>query len=304
MDTYRPRRIADDALDAPFDAPDEEIEDKPHWRGRVAKGVLAATCLIAGFSVVTASTLTSASQPAQAVDEVTMLAKSVDVPEPTPEKLLVGGVLDSSQLDSSSLLSLTRAYVKAEAKVYKSAKESGEPLATLAIGKKVTLTGETKGSFSYVIAEDAEGWVSTKALTTETADLAKGIIETPCERNTGNLEAGLTAKSIRVFRSVCTLFPDVLNYGGRRADSLPYHPSGRALDVMLASNGSHVNASEEELGWRIADYVTQNWQKFDIDHIIFMQKIWTPSNPNWRLMSDRGSDNANHKNHVHIAVKS
>jgi hypothetical protein len=57
------------------------------------------------------------------------------------------------------------------------------------------------------------------------------------------------------------------------------------------------------MGWRIAKYLTSHASTFHIDHVIFEQKIWTPSSPTWSHMADRGSVTANHFNHVHVAVR-
>ena len=46
-----------------------------------------------------------------------------------------------------------------------------------------------------------------------------------------------------------------------------------------------------------------NAAEFGIDHVIFEQKIWTPRNPTWRPMADRGGITANHYDHVHVSVK-
>jgi hypothetical protein len=95
---------------------------------------------------------------------------------------------------------------------------------------------------------------------------------------------------------VCPLFPAVNSYGGWRAGGMQFHKNGRALDIMLTPG------QESALGHRIANYLIAHAALFKIDHIIFEQHIWTPSTPHWRKMGDRGSLNANHFNHVHVAV--
>ena len=84
---------------------------------------------------------------------------------------------------------------------------------------------------------------------------------------------------------------------GWRKDVTPDHPAGRAVDVMIPSYSSN-----QALGWQIANYYKANAAKYNINYIIFAQKIWSVqrSSEGWRTMADRGSDNANHYNHVHI----
>ena len=118
----------------------------------------------------------------------------------------------------------------------------------------------------------------------------------PCPRGSA-VEARLRTDTIRIYRSVCALFPGVNSYGGWRAGGLPFHKNGRAVDIMLTPR------AESALGWRIAKYLVANAKTFNIDHIIFEQKIWTPRSPYWRHMADRGGTTANHYDHVHVAIR-
>jgi hypothetical protein len=109
------------------------------------------------------------------------------------------------------------------------------------------------------------------------------------------VESGLTPDAIRVHRAICSRFPQVRSFGGVRADSLPAHPSGRALDAMVSSTS---------LGWQIANYVRDNRRRLGVSEVIFAQKIWTVqrAGEGWRSMSNRGSASANHYDHVHVTV--
>ena len=84
--------------------------------------------------------------------------------------------------------------------------------------------------------------------------------------------------------------------GGYRAtNNRSNHGSGGAIDFMTYSDSAK--------GWAVARYLAANAGAFDVDHIIFEQKIWTPYKPYWRPMADRGSITANHYDHVHVSVK-
>ncbi|MCA1782456.1 MAG: hypothetical protein ABR500_10000 [Dermatophilaceae bacterium] len=104
---------------------------------------------------------------------------------------------------------------------------------------------------------------------------------------------GLTQNSLRVLAAVKYSFPGMTNIGGVRPDSMPDHPSGRALDFMTSDRG---------YGDAIANLVISRAGELNVDYIIWRQRIWMPSS-GWKMMSDRGSFTANHMDHVHVSVK-
>jgi len=116
----------------------------------------------------------------------------------------------------------------------------------------------------------------------------------PCPSGSA-VENGLRPNAIKVHRDVCHKFPQLTSYGGVRADSLPEHPSGRALDIMISSNAT---------GWEVARYLRANAGRLGISQVIFDQQIWTVqrSGEGWRMMPDRGGTTANHRDHVHVTV--
>lgn len=111
-------------------------------------------------------------------------------------------------------------------------------------------------------------------------------------------EKGLQVDTILAARAVSAAFPDILNIGGVRSDSLKWHPHGMAIDVMIPNARSAVGIA---LGDSVLAYVLQNAQRFDLNHVIWRQTIYYPNRPA-RKMSNRGSDTANHYDHVHIAT--
>lgn len=104
---------------------------------------------------------------------------------------------------------------------------------------------------------------------------------------------GLTQNSLRVLAAVKYSFPGMTNIGGVRPDSMPDHPSGRALDFMTSDRG---------YGDAIANLLISRAGELNIDYIIWRQRIWMPRS-GWKAMSDRGSFTANHMDHVHVSVK-
>ena len=96
-----------------------------------------------------------------------------------------------------------------------------------------------------------------------------------------------------VLAAVKYSFPGMTNIGGVRPDSIPDHPSGRALDFMTTDRG---------YGDAIANMLISRAGELNIDYIIYRQRIWLPSS-GWRAMSDRGSITANHYDHVHVSVR-
>jgi hypothetical protein len=111
-------------------------------------------------------------------------------------------------------------------------------------------------------------------------------------------EKGLQVDTILAARAVSAAFPEILNIGGVRSDSLKWHPHGMAIDVMIPDARS---AAGIALGDSVLAYVLKNAERFDLNHVIWRQTIYYPNRPA-RNMSNRGSDTANHYDHVHIAT--
>ncbi len=106
----------------------------------------------------------------------------------------------------------------------------------------------------------------------------------------------MNANAQKVARHVWATQPAIRTMYGVRGGSGD-HPAGRAVDVMIPNYRAN-NA----LGWSIANYYRAHAREFGIRYIIFDQQIWNIARDGegWRPMSNRGSDTANHKDHVHI----
>ncbi|TRW76537.1 hypothetical protein FK535_27660 [Mycolicibacterium sp. 018/SC-01/001] len=111
-------------------------------------------------------------------------------------------------------------------------------------------------------------------------------------------EAGMQVKTILVARAVSAIFPEIQNIGGVRPDSLRWHPDGLAVDVMIPDYASPEGIA---LGNAIAAFAVSNADRLGVAHVIWRQTLY-PAHGTPHGMTDLGSDNANHYNHVHIAT--
>ena len=86
-----------------------------------------------------------------------------------------------------------------------------------------------------------------------------------------------------------------------RPDALPDHPSGRALDLMIPNYKSKAG---KQLGYDLSRWLRAHHKELGINYIIWDQRIWNVqrASSGWRKMGGRGSDSANHKNHIHVTV--
>lgn len=109
-------------------------------------------------------------------------------------------------------------------------------------------------------------------------------------------EAGLQSKTILINRAISMLFGDrIRKIGGMRADSLPYHPSGRALDIMIPDSST---PEGKQLGDDIRRHLLENASAYGLEDVIWQQN-WTGANGQSNRMDDRGNPTANHMDHVH-----
>ena len=181
-------------------------------------------------------------------------------------------------------------------------------IAVLNSGSTVAVTRTARGGWRYISYRGAGGWVKNQYLVQSkprVKAVAKPMARAVVRRSSGfssaacsggsAVERGLTPDAVRVHRAICARFPSVKSYGGVRADSLPEHPSGRALDAMIPNRGT---------GWEIANYVRANAKRLGVSEVLFDRRIWTVQRggEGWRTFPDRGSVTANHQDHVHVSV--
>jgi nucleoid-associated protein YgaU len=192
-------------------------------------------------------------------------------------------------------------YTRVDLNVRAAADPGSTLLTVLTSGSKLSVTDTVRDGWRYISYSGRGAWVKNQYLVTKKPVAAKATTSAPAGLSSAAcsggsaVESGLTPDAIRVHRAICARFPAVRSYGGVRADSLPAHPSGRALDAMVSDTG---------LGRQIANYVRANAQQLGVSEVIFAQQIWTVQrgSEGWRSMSDRGSATANHYDHVHVTV--
>jgi hypothetical protein len=294
----RPRRVALTPASAVYLTQDAVINLFRPGAGarrvtrRWHQGLLARLGVIAGVGV-TAVALAAFTVPSTAP----IVGIPLNAAATTP-RTVVAGTLSQPVAEevAAQLVSQTRMYTNAKVTVRSKASDKGKELVTLNWGTRLLATAEVSGKYRKIEVDDIEGWVLDADLIKETDPLAAGVTMQPCDRGS-KIEAKLRTDTIKIYRSVCALFPGVNSYGGWRAGGRAFHKNGRAVDIMLTPG------KESAMGWQIAEFITAHYKEFNIDHVIFEQKIWTPSNQRWRKMADRGSTTANHYDHVHAAVK-
>lgn len=160
-------------------------------------------------------------------------------------------------------------------------------------GTALSVTGVVKSGRAQIVYNGAVRWVTAQYLSASKpssgGDSSVGL-------------SGLRPLTQGVVARSRAMFPQITTYYGVRADSLPDHPGGYAVDIMIPNWST---SSGKALGWQIANYMRANARALGIQYIIFDQKIWNISRDGegWRLMADRGGATANHKDHVHITTK-
>jgi len=140
--------------------------------------------------------------------------------------------------------------------------------------------------------------VATSGRTTTASAKAK------CPKN-------VTKRMCKLYRAMLTAAKD----GGfkwdrigcyRATDSYPYHPSGRACDLMYGPGGTAATGSNKSDGDRMRAWLVKNHKKYGIDHVMWRGKVYSPRG-NWAGYAQSGCGKrpavtACHYDHVHVAV--
>ncbi|MCT1458737.1 SH3 domain-containing protein [Aestuariimicrobium sp. p3-SID1156] len=170
-------------------------------------------------------------------------------------------------------------------------------------GGETQVTGTVTNGFAAVVVDGATRWVSAQYLSsTKPAPLNPSP---PVGGDGLNLRgssglAGLEPNARNIVNVIASKW-GLTTFYGVRADPLPDHPSGHAVDAMIPNYRS---ASQNALGWEIASYLRANARALGVQYVIWDQKIWNIARDKegWRSMADRGGDTANHKDHVHVTT--
>ena len=298
--SYQPRRFAElaDPTEETAETPAEEVvgrrvhdtlAEKIFRRGG---GLLAAVTVIAAAGAVF---MGASGDVAEAVNPPTVAA--VDPNALVSEEIIAAEPATLLVKSEPQFMAVSVQYTTAALTVRAKADKTAKSLGSLPVATEIAATSEVEGDYRQILYKDKLGWVLAASLSDSIDDaVPSGTSMRPCSRGSA-VENRLRKDTIYIYRSVCPLFPAVNSYGGWRAGGMQFHKNGRALDIMLTPG------KESALGWKIAKYLTSHASVFHIDHVIFEQKIWTPSSPSWSHMADRGGITANHYDHVHVAVR-
>lgn len=160
-------------------------------------------------------------------------------------------------------------------------------------GTELSITGVVRNGRMQIIWAKTPRWVTAKYLST-TAPSAS-----PSPKYA--VEKGLKPNAIKAHRAIRARHPQITTVYGVRPDSIPDHPTGRALDFMIPN---YTSRSGKALGQDVANYLRANAGTLGVRYVIWNQHIWNVerSKEGWRYMADRGGASANHQNHVHVTV--
>jgi hypothetical protein len=191
-------------------------------------------------------------------------------------------------------------------------------LTVLDEGSKIQATGDIIDGWAEVVYNEKLRWVNAEYLSTDKpeddtassggdtsgddstggdtsgGDSSGGLSDAPCASGSA-VEDGLVANAIAVHRAICAEFPEVTTYYGLRPGDDGPHGTGHAIDSMIPDSAT---------GDAIAEFVQDHYRALGVSQIIWSQRIWTVQrmSEGWRWMEDRGSDTANHYDHVHVTV--
>jgi uncharacterized protein YgiM (DUF1202 family) len=160
-------------------------------------------------------------------------------------------------------------------------------------GTRLSITGVVRSGRMQVVYNKAARWVTAKYLSkTRPGSTSPG---------TYAVERGLQPNAIRLHRASRARFPQITTYYGVRQANTPDHPAGRALDIMMPR---YKTKAGRALGFEVAAWARANARSLRIKYVIWDQRIWNieRDSEGWRFMASRGSDSANHKDHVHVTV--
>ena len=211
-------------------------------------------------------------------------------------KYLTNGDTDEPSAPPLPAVTGTR-YATADLTIRTTSGDDFVDLGDIPSGTKLSITGVKENSRTQIIWDGAVRWVTTKYLSKSKPDGSS-------DGGTGGLSGstkGLKPNALKVLAAVRENWPQIKTFGGVHPDPLPDHPSGRALDLMLPN---YKSAAGKKLGHDMSRWLEARHTELGINYIIYDQHIWNEQRDKegWRPMAGRGSDSANHKNHVHVTV--
>ncbi|WP_175415759.1 SH3 domain-containing protein [Acidipropionibacterium jensenii] len=201
-------------------------------------------------------------------------------------------------------------YATSWVRVRAGASTSSAILGTLQAGNHVGTRGASVNGWTPVNYQGTNAWISSDYLSrtkpaTSTGSNGSSGSSTPTSSwaaltaNGSSGLSGLRPSAKGIVNRTITAFPQIRTIYGIRADSMADHPSGHAVDLMLP-RGSR----DAALGQQIAAYFRAHAQELGVQYIMYNKQIWNISRDSegWRAVADRGSETANHMDHVHITT--
>jgi hypothetical protein len=146
-----------------------------------------------------------------------------------------------------------------------------------------------------VAAEEAARAAAAKANPTSAAAASPSVAVSAVARisnSAGPVHAAVQAAANAVVSNVAGAAGITL--GGTRGSAADPdgHPSGKALDYMVMSDGA--------LGDAIVAYHVAHWDELGVEYLIWKQRMLSSPGGSWSGMENRGSATANHMDHVHV----
>lgn len=164
-------------------------------------------------------------------------------------------------------------------------------LAWLSNGEGVVTAKGMKNGGAGIVAALNSGWVPSAAYLHDMMR-APGYAE------------GLNPGADYLRSMVMKMWPQIKSIGGRRSeDGFGEHSSGNAIDIMIPN---YQTPQGMALGNAIAAFLANNASALDLNGFIWRRQSYgyggsfTSGTP----MDDRGDDNKNHMNHVHVILGS
>lgn len=124
-------------------------------------------------------------------------------------------------------------------------------------------------------------------------------------------ESGLTPNALLVLRCGYAAFNETgavtgwIGVAPRPANPTSDHPEGRAIDAMTSDDPTNITDEEISNGWTIAEWYAERAEALGIYYIIFDEKIWMATQPEWEPYTHPAGltdPTSLHRDHVHVSV--
>ncbi|XVX19485.1 hypothetical protein ACQP1U_14395 [Actinomycetota bacterium] len=267
-------------------------------RARITTTALLATGLIAGTGAASASAhegpgsaqsrqpqSQSQTQTQTQTRQATPTKQSGKDTRPAAKKSADAGARDSGKREAQQ----RKRPVRDGSGTASRGTSTGSTSSTGAATRGATAAGTSAGTSASSSSVGTTASSTASAAATSTTNTTATSVST----------TGLQPNAVQTLQAIRANFPQITTIGGVRADSLPDHPSGHALDLMIPGYGTSAGRA---LGDQVAAYLTSHADELDVKYVIWRQQIWVDGASGWRAMADRGGVTANHYDHVHVTV--